>query len=248
MLQDASHLMASKPAPLSLKQQSILPHGPDPWPADHPEKHKPVEKNHDPLRNFRKEKETFGEKRSQTHPETKLLEAPAKQQPQQTQPTEIAQNRQKPVDTEVLKTTGDTHKFGSNDQVAQSHQQKSISGISSENKDPQYTPTTQNSQAPGGRGQHAKTSDLRQQEDRKLELEGAPKNRKVNPLDRVVAKLSGKTEDRNDAEGGGVKGKNSLQNHGGVEEVNPKAVVKNVTVNLTKLMTVEDEVSEVKQK
>lgn len=228
MLQDASHLMASKPAPLPLKRQPVLPHGPDPWAAEHSEKPKPVEKTHDPFRNFREEKKNVGEKATQKQPETKPLKPPAKQQPQQTQPVEVVQNRPKAVDTQSSKGTGDIHKSGSSGQAAQSQQKNSNSGISSENKGPQHTPpATQNSQLPGVKSQNSKTPDHKQQEDRKLELEGAPKSRKVNPLDRVVAKLSGKTEERSGAEGGGG--------------------VKNVTVNLTELMTMEEEQTEVKQ-
>lgn len=73
-------------------------------------------------------------------------------------------------------------------------------------------------------------------EERKLELEGAPKTRKINPLDRVVAKLSGRTEGSN--QGSGNPGTDN----------NPSAVkgaVKNVTVNLTELMNNADEDVEV---
>lgn len=247
MLQDASHLMASKSVPLPLKRQPALPHGPDPWAADHPEKPRPVEKTHDPLRNFRKEKENVGEKEPQKQAETKPSVAPAKQQPQQTHPVGVTQSRPMPVDTQASKRTGDTNKLGTNDRAAQNQQKKLNAGISSENARPQYTPSpTQNSQLSGENNQDTKASDHRQQEDRKLELEGAPKSRKVNPLDRVVAKLSGKTEEKNSVEGGGAEVKNSVQDdNGGLKDFTPKAVVKNVTVNLTELMT-KEELSEVK--
>lgn len=229
MLQDASHLMAaSKPIALPLKRQPALPHGPDPWAAEHSEKLKPMEKTHDPLRNFREEKKNVSERETSKQPKTKPLQPPAKQQPQQTQSVEGVQSRPKTVDTLASKGSGDTHKSASNGQAAQRQQKNSNSGISSENKGPQHPPpATQISKLPGVKSQDSKIPDHKQQEDRKLELEGAPKSRKVNPLDRVVAKLSGKTEERSGAEGGGG--------------------VKNVTVNLTELMTMEEEQTEVNQ-
>ena len=64
-----------------------------------------------------------------------------------------------------------------------------------------------------------KSLDVKVPEERKLELEGTPKNRKVNPLDRVVAKLGGKEK------GIQIKAEASLA-----------APAKNVTVDLTELM------------
>ncbi|XP_066974472.1 centrosomal protein of 164 kDa-like isoform X2 [Macrobrachium rosenbergii] len=91
---------------------------------------------------------------------------------------------------------------------------------------PQPTGKQQVNQAPQvitNKGDAAKRStEVRVPEERKLELEGTPKNRKVNPLDRVVAKLGGKTEKNNQVK----------------ENTAPAApaVTKNLEVNLTELM------------
>lgn len=240
MLQDASHLMASKSTPLPLKRQPTLPHGPDPWPSNILEKSKPVGKAHDPLQNFRKEKENIGEKEAQKKLEAKSLEAPTKQQPQHNKSTEGVQNRPKQIETQTSTRSGDTHKLNDYNQAPQTQPKKSNS-IFSENKGSQDLPTAnQNLQLPGGKSEDAKTSDHRQQDDRKLELEGAPKSRKVNPLDRVVAKLSGKAEEKSS-----VDRKNCVQDDNDLEVCNPKAAVRNVTVSLPNLMT-KEEMSEVK--
>ncbi|XP_064087811.1 centrosomal protein of 164 kDa-like isoform X2 [Macrobrachium nipponense] len=67
-----------------------------------------------------------------------------------------------------------------------------------------------------------RSTEVRVPEERKLELEGTPKNRKVNPLDRVVAKLGGKTDKNNQVKA----------------DAAPAAptVMKNLEVNLTELM------------
>ncbi|XP_063859128.1 uncharacterized protein LOC135100096 isoform X2 [Scylla paramamosain] len=208
MLQDASDLLLSQPAPLPLKQQSTLPHGPDPWAAEYPEKPQPQDKTHDPLRDFRKEKDN-AEKETKKKSEAKTIQSPVKQ-PQQTKPPETGNNM-------VQKSSGENS-------AIQSQHNKQDPANSSGGKAQQNSPANQNTQTSGIKSQNVKTLEPKQQEDRKLELEGAPKNRKVNPLDRVVAKLSGKTEER-----------------GGGEEPKPSGTIKNVTVNLTQLMTKEEE-------
>lgn len=227
MLQDASDLMPSRPASLPLKRQPALPHGPDPWAAEYFEKPKPQEKSHDPLRDFRKEKENV-EKGTKKQLETKNLPSPVKQQ-QQTKPFNFSHDELKSVDTQASKNNN-MEKLSGEYPTVQSQYDKSNSGISLRSEVQQNTLTTQNTLVSQGKSQDVKAPEPKQQEDRKLELEGAPKNRKINPLDRVVAKLSGKTEERS-----------------GGEEPNTRGTVKNVTVNLAELMAKEEE-SEVKVK
>ncbi|XP_045133137.1 centrosomal protein of 164 kDa-like isoform X2 [Portunus trituberculatus] len=208
MLQDASDLMLSQPAPVPLKQQSTLPHGPDPWAAEYPKKPQPQDKIHDPLRDFRREKDNV-EKATKKPSEAITLQTPVKM-PEQIKPLETGDNK--------------VQKSMSENLSVQNHHNKQSPANSSGSKTQQDAPANQNTLSSGIKNQNVKTLEPKQQEDRKLELEGAPKNRRVNPLDRVVAKLSGKTEER-----------------GGAEESKPSGTIKNVTVNLTQLMTKEEE-------
>lgn len=224
LLQDASDLMPLRSSSMPLKRQPSLPHGPDPWATEYPEKLKPQEKAHDPLRDFRKEKENV-EKGAKNQLEMKTLRSPIKS-PRQAKPfpshNELKSQAPKNNDSEKLSGGSPT---------VQSQQNISNSVISSRSKAEQNTTATQNTPLTQGSSQEVKAPDSKQQEDRKLELEGAPKNRKVNPLDRVVAKLSGKMEEK-----------------GGSEEPKPGGPIKNVTVNLAELMANEEEEdSEVKK-
>ena len=203
MLQDASNLMLARPAPLPLKRQPTLPHGPDPWMAEYPENPKPHDKTHDPLRDFRKEKNNV-EKGAKNESEMKTMQSPVKQ-PQHIKPFQPYDNDSQASKNNKMKNTNGENQQDKPNSVASKPQQNLPANF--------------------------KTPEPKQQEDRKLELEGAPKNRKVNPLDRVVAKLSGKTEERSDG-----------------EEPRPGGTIKNVTVNLTELMANDDEESEVRKK
>nr|XP_045595057.1 repetitive organellar protein-like [Procambarus clarkii] len=242
MLNDATDLLPvqSKPHPQKL---NILPHGPDPWADNNSVKPtlKVMSDSHNPLQHFRKQK---GENKLGVAERQLLDNINQKTTPQQNKteqqkkqvPGKDSLGKPKSAGTEACNSSissvqdSRTGKPKVPNVPSNLTQPTTISGktMSDKTNDAQNSPAVKKSD-------DVKKTEAKPQEDRKLELEGAPRNRKTNPLDRVVAKLSGRTENKEEEVSSTT-----------VAAAAVPATVKNLTVNLNKLMNNEDESEEEK--
>lgn len=238
MLNDASDLLPLRPPASSAPRPSVtitrpgsshpsqhMPHGPDPWAGE--ETGRPTQPPRtntvgDPLQTFKKEKEQSV--KSAEDKEVKPKETPVKIEPNQEQnivkkdlphksPKNDSQNNPTPLKAQVPTNTKNLSSETSN-----------VGNIRNASPAGKALPSSGKDSSVVKQASHPP-------EERKLELEGAPRTRKINPLDRVVAKLSGRTEGSNQGSGNLVTDNNPV-----------RGAVKNVTVNLTELMNNADDV------
>lgn len=246
MLNDASDLLSREPE-LPPQKLNPLPHGPDPWSNEKSLKHIPKERidHRDPLKDFRSQKEE-----NKTSVE-KRVGSNGLQTPEQTQqkkvPVQTGQASGK--DSQITPRSAVTQVSGSNKPdtlESQAGKPKPLKPLGNSAQST-VTPVTKKSNEasdvhkalPQETNSDVKKNEVRPQEDRKLELEGAPKSRKTNPLDRVVAKLSGRTESKDGSH-------NTANTDIGKPASRASGTIKNLTVNLTEIMNHEEGESEVK--
>ncbi|KAK3879014.1 hypothetical protein Pcinc_016395 [Petrolisthes cinctipes] len=235
VLNDASDLLPLRPAssitrpsatinrPGSLRPSQHMPHGPDPWASKEksmPTQPPKMDKTGDPLQTFRMEREKEQAIKVTEKREVKPKETPVKVETSQEQikgNIELPQNSSKNVSGSQTNSTSPKAQVPTNIKTLYS-ETRNVGNVKNA--------------SPPGKAPPSTVKQARPPEERKLELEGAPKTRKINPLDRVVAKLSGKTEGSNQISGNPV-----IDNDAPVI----RGAVKNVTVNLTELMNNTDE-------
>ncbi|XP_071550972.1 uncharacterized protein [Panulirus ornatus] len=236
MLNDASDLLSRGPA-LPPQKLKALPHGPDPWANEDSLTQIPKENNvyRDPLKDFRSQKEE--RKTVEKHIIGNALQASEVQTQNKKAPVQTGQAPVKDSQTtlkSVVHPKPDTME-------SQAGKPKPLTPIGSSTQS-SVSPVKEKMNEASNKLQDTdredvKKNETRPQEDRKLELEGAPKNRKTNPLDRVVAKLSGRTEN-----------KDVSQNTANTDTSKPapkaSGTLKNLTVNLTEIMNTEEGESE----
>lgn len=236
VLNDASDLLNSAPK----AQQRSLPPSADPWAGD-PSAGTPSRDSggsRDPLKEFRRQKEEDQRKQTVEVDKSKAGQTLQERQPAKAQATPPSAPAKQIQNTQPKPAT-------LQNPAPQGPQKPQPAAV----KPPAATPSQQ------GAGSESKGKPVESQtkpsdpvkksdlpvapEDRKLELEGAPKQRKTNPLDRVVAKLSGRTEPKEPPQ--------STAQASSTGKTTPKPselTPKNLTVNLNKLM--ENEETEVR--
>nr|XP_053629099.1 repetitive organellar protein-like [Cherax quadricarinatus] len=242
MISDASDLLPvnSKLPPQKL---SSLPHGPDPWANENLVKSTPkvISDSHDPLKDFRKQKEEIktnateksnqgnNQKTIEKQPKQNIKGPPTSQVPlEDFQSTAKLTVTQPSVSNAPNKQESQTGKPKLLNPQVNSAQSTTVSSGTIADK----TVNVQKAPPIKKINENVKKNEIKPQEDRKLELEGAPRNRKSNPLDRVVAKLSGRIEIKDD-------GQNTI-----TTTSTAPGTIKNLTVNLTELMNNEEESEE----
>lgn len=230
LLNDASVLVSINPQPSPLKKPGPLPHGPDPWNNEKSIHHASRESGGVPLRNFRKQME-------------------------RNESDEVARGCGN--NSEQIKSPQKTKGARPDDQPSQNRPKSAVAQVPGSNNIQYHQNTPTEKPVPSNATKSAKVQDLqkppaaltknqddkrnesRLQGERRLELEGAPKSRKTNPLDRVVAKLSGKSDSVKDGTLTATGANAEEPRHASGERL------KNLTVNLTELMVNGDEESEV---
>ncbi|XP_063586500.1 trichohyalin-like isoform X2 [Penaeus indicus] len=232
VLNDASDLLPSAPQ----ARPRSLPSSADPWAGD-PSAGTPSRDSgasRDPLKEFRRQKEEDQRKQGVEAGKGKADQTPQGKQPAKVQatppsaPAKQVQNPQpKPATLQTPAPQGPKkpQPAAARPAAATPGQQ----GAASESKGKPVESQTKPSDP------IKKPEAPVPPEDRKLELEGAPKQRKTNPLDRVVAKLSGRTEPKEPPQStaqASCEGKATPK----PSEMTPK----NLTVNLNKLMEKEE--------
>ncbi|XP_042214671.1 uncharacterized protein LOC121861142 [Homarus americanus] len=195
MLNDAADLLQLTSQPPSHKLNP-LPHGPDPWVGANTVKSsaRVVQDSRDPLKDFRKQKE-----------ETKGGAA-VKQQDASKGTTlhaaQVPQSRPKSAATQVsggIKPNTQESQTG-NLKLATPHTSSTPStAATKETKIDKVVEGGKPSSTLPTKTEESQRQEARPHEQRKLELEGGARNRKTNPMDRVVAKLSGRNDNRDDS-------------------------------------------------